>query len=48
MAVMAKRLPASKVELNRQAFEEARQAAENLRTQSQTYQAQSEADAQTS
>ena len=47
MAVMAKRLPASKVELNRQAFEEARQAAENLRTQSQTYQAQSEADAQT-
>ncbi|MBE0430213.1 MAG: 2-oxoacid:acceptor oxidoreductase family protein [Dehalococcoidia bacterium] len=45
IAVMAKRLPAAKVEINQQAFNEARQAADNLRAQSQAYQNQSEADA---
>lgn len=43
IAVMAKRLPATKVEMNRQAFDEARQAADNLRTQPQVCQNQSEA-----
>jgi len=45
IAVMAKRLPAAKVEINQQAFDEARQAAENLRAQSQAHQKQSEAGA---